>query len=168
MNLSVTNVPRHVSAIWRHLEDCSTFNLWTWLQAVDLQDRVCIAHHRMDELLIKEHTVSDGQATSPIKEGAKGTQSLSSLSSSMVDMCCPGQLYTVTPRYHIGLAQCNGSLKNQTDWGLWMCLMVNTQVYWGKSPSNWCKWWFVGHGYENNVICIQYQLDMVKDCTCGM
>jgi hypothetical protein len=50
-----------------------------------------MGHHRMDELLVKQHTISDGQATSPIKEGAKHTQSLSCLSSYLVDMCRPGQ-----------------------------------------------------------------------------
>jgi hypothetical protein len=44
-------------------------------------DGAYIVHYRTDELLVKQHIVSDGQSTSPIKEGAKHTQSLSCLSS---------------------------------------------------------------------------------------
>jgi hypothetical protein len=33
-------------------------------------DRTCLIHHRTDELLVEQHTVSDGQAASPVKEGA--------------------------------------------------------------------------------------------------
>jgi hypothetical protein len=40
-------------------------------------DRACIVHDRMNELLIKQLTISDGQAASPVKEGAKHVQSLS-------------------------------------------------------------------------------------------
>jgi hypothetical protein len=32
-------------------------------------DRTCVIHHRTDELLVEQHTVSDGQAVSHVKEG---------------------------------------------------------------------------------------------------
>jgi hypothetical protein len=41
-------------------------------------DRTCVVHHRTDELLIEQHTVSDGQTASPVKERAKQAQSFSS------------------------------------------------------------------------------------------
>jgi hypothetical protein len=44
-------------------------------------------HHIMDELLIKQHAVSDGHATYAIKEGAQHTQSLKCRSSNLADMC---------------------------------------------------------------------------------
>jgi hypothetical protein len=33
-------------------------------------DRTCVIHHRTDELLVEQHTVSDGQAAPPVKENA--------------------------------------------------------------------------------------------------
>jgi hypothetical protein len=48
-------------------------------------------HYKTDELLTKQHTVSDGQATFPIKEQAKHAQSLSCLCSYLTDVCRPGQ-----------------------------------------------------------------------------
>jgi hypothetical protein len=62
----------------------------TWIAALatsDLaassrpSDGACIIHHRVDELLVKQHTISDGQATSPVQEAAKHVQSLSCFSS---------------------------------------------------------------------------------------
>jgi hypothetical protein len=55
-------------------------------------DRTCVIHHRTDELLVEQHTVSDGQAASPVKEGAKHAQSLSRLLSHLVDVRRPGKL----------------------------------------------------------------------------
>jgi hypothetical protein len=49
-------------------------------------DRTCVNHHRTNELLIEQHTVSDRQATSPVKEGAKHAQYLSCLLSHLVDV----------------------------------------------------------------------------------
>jgi hypothetical protein len=55
-------------------------------------DRTCVIRHRTDLLLVQQHTVSDGQAASPVKEGAKYAQSLSCLLSHFVDMRQPGKL----------------------------------------------------------------------------
>jgi hypothetical protein len=41
-----------------------------------------IVHHRTDEFLIKQHAISDGQATSPIKNGAQQDMSSSPMLSS--------------------------------------------------------------------------------------
>jgi hypothetical protein len=38
-------------------------------------DWMLVIHHRTDELLVGQQTVSDRQATSPVKEGAKHAQS---------------------------------------------------------------------------------------------
>jgi hypothetical protein len=68
VNLPVTNVPRCVS------RNAKTH----WLQHLQIPyiaagsvhpDLACIVHHRTDKPLVKQHTVSDEQATSPIKEG---------------------------------------------------------------------------------------------------
>jgi hypothetical protein len=55
-------------------------------------DRACVVHHRTDELLVQQHAVSDGQATSPVKEGTEHAKSLSCLSSYLFDVCRPGKL----------------------------------------------------------------------------
>jgi hypothetical protein len=55
-------------------------------------DRACTIHHRTDELLVEQHTVSDEQAASPVKEGAKHAQSLSCLLCYLVDVRRPGKL----------------------------------------------------------------------------
>jgi hypothetical protein len=60
--------------------------------AADLQIGHGVIHHRSDELLVEQHTVSDGQAASPVKEGAKHTQSLSCPLSHLVVVCRPGML----------------------------------------------------------------------------
>jgi hypothetical protein len=80
MNLPVYKVPGCIS--------CNTKTLGLQhLQLLDMAvstgppDQAYIVHHMMDELLIKHHAISDGQATSPVKEGARHTQSLSCLSS---------------------------------------------------------------------------------------
>jgi hypothetical protein len=54
-------------------------------------DGTCITNRRTNELLVKQHTVSDAQAASPVKERAKHAQSLSCL---FLPCCCvpPGQL----------------------------------------------------------------------------
>jgi hypothetical protein len=53
-------------------------------------DNTYVVHHRTDELLAKQHAVSDGQATCPVKEGTEHAQSLSRLSSYLV-VCRPGK-----------------------------------------------------------------------------
>lgn len=52
---------------------------------------VSIVDHMADEPLIKQHTVPDKQATSPIKEGVEQAQSLRCLSSHLVNVYRPGQ-----------------------------------------------------------------------------
>jgi hypothetical protein len=52
----------------------------------------CILHHRMIDLFVNQHTISDGQAPFPIKERAKLAQSFNCLSSYLVLVCCPDQL----------------------------------------------------------------------------
>jgi hypothetical protein len=46
----------------------------------------------MDKLLVEQHTVSDGQAASPVKEGAKHAQTLSCQFSHLVDVRRPRKL----------------------------------------------------------------------------
>jgi hypothetical protein len=40
-------------------------------------DLACVVHYGTDELLVEQYAISDGQATPPVEEGAKQTQSLS-------------------------------------------------------------------------------------------
>jgi hypothetical protein len=74
VNLLVTDVPRSVC------RNAKTLGL-QYLQLPDVAassgppDRTCVIHHRPDELLVEQHTVSDGLAASPVKEGAKHAQS---------------------------------------------------------------------------------------------
>jgi hypothetical protein len=90
-NLPVTNIPRCVSC------NAKTLGLYQ-LQLPDVAagsgppDQTCIIHHRMDELLVEQHTVSDRQAASPVTEGAKYAQSLTCPLSHLVDVCRPGKL----------------------------------------------------------------------------
>jgi hypothetical protein len=56
-------------------------------------ERTRIIHHGTDDLLLKERAVSDGQAASPVKERAKQARSLSCLSSHLVGLYRPGQLF---------------------------------------------------------------------------
>jgi hypothetical protein len=85
VNLPVTNVPRCVT------RNAKTLGLYH-LRLPDVAagsgppDRTCVIHHRTDELLVEQHTVFDGQAASPVKEGAKHAQSLSLLLSHLVDV----------------------------------------------------------------------------------
>jgi hypothetical protein len=53
-------------------------------------DRTRVIHHRIEELLVLQHTVSDGEAPSPVKKGAKHAQSLSCLPSHLF-VCRPGK-----------------------------------------------------------------------------
>jgi hypothetical protein len=83
MNLPVTNVPRCV------IRNAKTLGL-QHLQLLDVvagkepPDRTYVIHHRTDELLVEQHTVPDGQAASPVKEGAQHAQSLSHLLSHLL------------------------------------------------------------------------------------
>jgi hypothetical protein len=54
-------------------------------------DRTCIIHYRTDELLVEQHTVSDGQAASPVKEVTNHALSLGCHLSYLVDLCRPGK-----------------------------------------------------------------------------
>jgi hypothetical protein len=47
----------------------------------------------MDELLVEQHTISDGEAASSDKEGAKHAQFLSCLLSHLIDVFRPGKLF---------------------------------------------------------------------------
>jgi hypothetical protein len=96
VNFPVTKVSRCVS------RNAKTIGLqhWTCVRIADLQ----IGHdHRTDELLVDQHTISDGQAASPVKEGAKHAQSLGCLLSQLVDVRLPGKLcikgHTKVPCY---------------------------------------------------------------------
>jgi hypothetical protein len=76
-------------------------------------DRACVVHHLADELLEEQYAISDGQATPPIEEGAKQTQSLSRLLPYLVDVspprkpsvkgypkvCCFNQLYWLSEKF---------------------------------------------------------------------
>jgi hypothetical protein len=53
-------------------------------------DRTRIIYHGTDELFVKRHTGSGGQAASPVKEVVKHAQSLSCFLSYLVDVCRPG------------------------------------------------------------------------------
>jgi hypothetical protein len=55
-------------------------------------DRTCVIHHRTDELLVEQHTVSGREAASPAKERAKHAQSLSCLHSHLADVRRTGNL----------------------------------------------------------------------------
>jgi hypothetical protein len=55
-------------------------------------DWTSVIHHRTDDLLVEQHTVSDGEAVSPAKQGTKCAQSLSCLLSNHVDLRRPGKL----------------------------------------------------------------------------
>jgi hypothetical protein len=54
-------------------------------------DRARVAHHGTDELLVEQYAISDGQATPPVEDGAKQTQSLSRLLPYLVDVSRPGK-----------------------------------------------------------------------------
>jgi hypothetical protein len=64
-------------------------------------DRACVVQHRMDELLVQQHAISDGQVTSPVTEGTEHAQSLTHLSSYLVDVRRPGKPISChfDPRY---------------------------------------------------------------------
>jgi hypothetical protein len=49
-------------------------------------DRAYVVRHGTDELLVEQYANSDGQATPPVEEGAKQTQSLSRLLPYLVDV----------------------------------------------------------------------------------
>lgn len=74
MTYLVTNVPKCVG------HSAKTFGL-QHLQFLNVDssrvppDWAYVVHYRTDELLVEQHTVSDGQAT-PVKDGAKHNQSL--------------------------------------------------------------------------------------------
>jgi hypothetical protein len=115
VNLPGTNVPRCVSC------KAKTPGLLN-LQLPDVAagsgppDRTCVIHHGTDELLVEQHTVSDEQDASPVKEGAKHAQSLSCLLSHLVKVRRPGKL-SITPRNRTVSTHCIGSPRNCTTLG---------------------------------------------------
>jgi hypothetical protein len=54
-------------------------------------DQACVVRHGTHELLVEQRPVPDGQTSPPVKEGTKYTQSLSRLSSCLIDVHQPGQ-----------------------------------------------------------------------------
>jgi hypothetical protein len=98
-------------------------------------DVACIIRHKTDELLVQQHTVSDGQAASPMKEVAKHARYFRCLSSYLVDVCRPGQLCierhpkipcSFDPLYWLsenldcsGLLDASRSLSKDNPGGLW-------------------------------------------------
>jgi hypothetical protein len=126
VNLPVTNVPRCIS------RNAKTLRLYH-LQPPDVSagsrppDRACVIHHKTDELLVEQHTVSDGQAASPVKEGSKHAKSLGCLFTYLADVCWPGELSCVsrfTARYRAVSKHSIGSPSNRTSLGFWMRLAV--------------------------------------------
>jgi hypothetical protein len=91
VNLSITTVPGCVS---RNAEALGKQNL----QLPDVAaysgppDGTCIIHLGTDQLLVKQYTVSDGQAASSVKDTAKQALSLSCPFSYLFGVCRPGQL----------------------------------------------------------------------------
>jgi hypothetical protein len=69
VNFSLTNVPR---CVCHHAKTLGLQHMQFLDVAVSILPayRACVVRHRMDEQLIKQHTVSGGQATSPVLEGA--------------------------------------------------------------------------------------------------
>jgi hypothetical protein len=88
--------------------------------------RTCVIHHRTDELLVEQHTISDGQAASPVKEGDKHAQSLSRLLSHLVDVRRPSKLNI---KGHPKIPCCFDLLSpsNCTALGFWICLAALTK-----------------------------------------
>jgi hypothetical protein len=114
VNLPVIDVPwcisRNVKALGlQHLQ------LSDMVAGSGPPDRACMVQHRTDELLIEQYTFSDGQASSPISEEAKQTQSFSWLTSYLVDVCRPLPLcIRGNPKDRAGLTDCIGSPRNWT------------------------------------------------------
>jgi hypothetical protein len=69
MNFPVTSLPCCVSY---NAEALGSQHLWLLDMAADSRpaDWTCIIHHRTEDLLVKQHTIPDGQAISPVKERA--------------------------------------------------------------------------------------------------
>jgi hypothetical protein len=137
-------------------------------------DGTCIIHHRTDELLVKKHIISDGQATSPVKERTKYAQYLSCLFSSLVDMCRPGhlcikghpnisccfdQLYWLSEKMDwSGLLDASRSLNREHSGALWEVdgnppvphpVLKSTEISL-QIPDE--KRWTEGRGYESRVV----------------
>ena len=71
-------------AMWRHLDsrNCS-FQTWQWV--ADLQMRRVI-HHGMDDLLVEQDSIPDGETTPPVWERTQHSQSPGSFLSHVIDM----------------------------------------------------------------------------------
>lgn len=87
--------------------------------------KACIIHHRADEFLIRQHTVSDKRATFPIKQVVKRAQPWSSFflfgcPASFRPAVCQGS----TQKYRTVSTSCIGSPWNWTDLAFWMPLAV--------------------------------------------
>jgi hypothetical protein len=76
----------------------------------------------MDELHVKQHTITDGQATC-IKERAKHAQPLSHLSSNLVGVCCPGPCEK-SPQDTVLFQTTVMAVQKTAGLGFWMSLTV--------------------------------------------
>jgi hypothetical protein len=91
-------------------------------------DGACIVHHKTDKLLAGQHTVSIGQADSPVKERAKHTQSLSAfLPTWLVCVAQVSCVSKVSPRYRAIATHCIGCPRNWTGVSFWIRLAVLTK-----------------------------------------
>jgi hypothetical protein len=94
----------------------------------EASDKTCVIHHRRNKLLVQQHTVSDGEAASPVKEGAKHAQSFSCLLSHLVYVRRPGKL---SINGHHKIPCCFDALywlsENCTALGFWMRLAALTK-----------------------------------------
>jgi hypothetical protein len=91
-------------------------------------NRTYIIHHGTDELLVEQHTVSDGQAASPVKEGTKDAQFWAAFFHTWLtyadQVSCVSR---VTSSYRALSTHCIGSPRNWTGLGFWMRLAVSTE-----------------------------------------
>jgi hypothetical protein len=84
-------------------------------------DQACVVHHGMDELLVEQHAVPDGQST-PVEEGAKQAQYLSRLLPYLVGVSRPGK--PCVKGYPQGTVLFRPSPKSCGGLGLWTHLVV--------------------------------------------
>jgi hypothetical protein len=90
VNLPVTDVPRCTSSNAKTLglENLPLLNV---AASGIPPDAARIVHHWVDELFIQLNSASDGEATSPVQERAKHTQTLGGFLSDLDDMWQPCQ-----------------------------------------------------------------------------
>jgi hypothetical protein len=106
---------------WSQCEDTWTVALAASGHGCGPPDRACVVHHTTDELLVEQHAVSDGQATSSVKERTEHAQSSCRLSSYPVDM-------RRLSRHRAVSIHATGSPRKWTGLGLWMRLVNSIAV----------------------------------------